>query len=259
MLLALGCRETLVSHGHPRGAGPAWEATLERIVQPDGTVDYDALEADRSGLDDYVAWIASGQEMRGKKKADHHDFWLNAYNALVIFQVLERGRPASVMDVDGWLPVPGSGFFLETQFQVGVDALSLSEIEHERVRMKELNYRDHAALNCASLGCPPLRPELYVKERLKEQLTEQMDLWMADREKGVRVEDGVAVFSPIFDWYAFDFEFTSGGLNPCEIAAQHTVGPIRDELAALGRTGCPHRFMGYDWRLNDARSTPAGP
>lgn len=250
--LLSGCRTSFESSGNPRVASRTWEAMLGHVVTEDGLVDYDAIEADREPLDDFVAWIARGDAMRGKKKADHHAFWLNAYNALVIFQVLERGRPASVLDVDGWIPLPGSGFFVETQFQVGDDWLSLSEIEHERVRMKELNYRDHAALNCASMGCPPLLDELYVKPKLRDQLTSQMERWVNDPVRGVRVEDGVAVFSPIFDWYAFDFEFTSAGDDPCTIAASHAREPLHTQLVDLAEAGCPRRFASYDWSLNDA-------
>jgi len=248
LFLLLGCRETLSAKGDPRRAIPAWSRTLEQIVTEDGLVDYDLLEANRESLDDYVAWIERADALKGKKKADHHAFWLNAFNALVLFQVLERGRPASVRDVDG--------FFVWTQFPIGWDHISLSEIEHERIRMRELNYRDHAAMNHGTMSSAPLRNELYVKPRLREQLTGDIERWLTDPIRGVKIDAGTAVFPAEFQWYRFDFEFTSGGDDPCTVAARHVGAPLRGQLHELARVGCPHRFQDYDWRLNDASSSP---
>lgn len=251
--LSGGCRETMRSPaGWDKGAPKAWEARLAEVVTDEGLVDYDALEADRAALDAYVAWLGDEQAWPGRLTRDWHAQYLNAYNALVLFQVLERGRPASVRDVQGLVPIPGYKFFHGTQFPLGADHLTLSEVEHERVRWKEMDYRDHAALNCASRSCPPLRPELYVARGLKRQLDDQMSRWMSDPERGVRVEGGVAVFSPIFDWYARDFSFFSGGQDPCAIAADYVQDrALARQLTELSAAGCPRTYFEYDWSLND--------
>lgn len=253
LLVAGGCRQSMSSpvKEAKRDATRAWEELLGRIVI-DGRVDYDTLTAEREALDAYVAWLGSEDAWQGRMTKDWHAQYLNAYNALVLFQVLERGRPASVLDVKGWIPKPGSGFFVETQFPLGVEWLSLSEIEHERLRWKEMDYRDHAAMNCASQSCPPLRAELYRPKDLQAQLDEQMAAWVADDARGLRFEGDEVVFSPIFDWFARDFEFFSAGQSLCEIAAEHAVGKRRVRLTELQAKGCPHRFFAYDWALNDA-------
>jgi hypothetical protein len=250
------CREPMRSPAQwDKGAMRAWEVRLAEIVTEDGLVDYDALEADRSALDGYVAWLADERSWPGRLTRDWHAQYLNAYNALVMFQVLERGRPASVLDVGGIVPVPGYKFFAATQFALGADWLTLSEIEHERVRWKEMDYRDHSALNCASMSCPPLRNELYRPPQLRQQLDDQMKRWMSDPERGVRVEGGRAVFSPIFEWFERDFHFFSGGKDPCTIAAEHTGDhELARQLRALSAEGCPRTYFEYDWSLNDASS-----
>lgn len=251
-----GCRTSMSpdASAPEREPGIAYGNLLQEVVTDDGLVDYDALEADREPLDRYVAWLAA-EPVRGRPP-DRHAFWLNAYNALVLFQVLERGRPASVLDVDGWIPVDGSGFFYETQFEIEGEWLSLSEIEHERIRWMEMDLRDHAAINCASRSCPPLRPELYRQNQLDRQLKEQMGRWVDDDARGVRIEgegsDAVAVFNPIFDWYERDFEFFSVGKSPCAVAAMFASGEKAAALTALDARGCPRSFSEYDWRLNDA-------
>lgn len=252
-LALLGCRQTLepppVAVKDP---GRRWHLALQEVVTDDGLVDYDALEARREDLDAYVAFLGRPNALDGPMKVDRHAFWLNAYNALVIYQVLERGRPASVLDVPGWLPVAGSGFFVETDFRIGRERFSLADIEHERVRMIELDLRDHAALNCASRSCPPLRAGLYVQDGLPAQLDEQMRRWVNDPERGVRIDGDKAVFSAIFEWYARDFELMSAGEDPCTIAAAHADPPLAASLRALAERGCPRTYLPYDWSLNDA-------
>jgi hypothetical protein len=251
LLLALACRSTLSpsvqADGDPR---KAYSKLLQEAVADDGTVDYELLRKRRKSLDRFVAWLATDEAHISKKAKQRHAYWLNAYNALVLYQVLERDTPASVLDVDGWLPQPGSGFFLETAFVVGGEELSLSEIEHERIRMMELDYRDHAAMNCASMSCPPLRNELYSTPELQGQLRDQMERWVADDARGVRIEGDVAVFNPIFDWFARDFLFTSAGMTICELGASYAVDDKRRALEKLADAGCPHRFFEYDWSLN---------
>ncbi len=254
LMLCFGCRPVLEPVVPEPSGDPSdeWEALLGRVVV-DGMVDYDALEADRGPLDDYVAWLASPKR-RAHRSNPLHAFWLNAYNALVLYSVLEDGRPESVLDVNGWIPRPGSGFFYERAFRVQDYSVSLWEIEHERLRGRVMDFRDHGALNCASRSCPPLRPELYTTKNLEQQLKDQMGVWVDDPVRGVRVEGGVAHFSAIFEWFAHDFDFLTAGDDLCTTAARFASGPRARKLRALAHRGCPHTFDPYDWSLNDASS-----
>jgi hypothetical protein len=224
-------------------------------------VDYPTLRADRAALDVFVAQLALGSAPRDRENAQHA-FWLNAYNALVLWTVLEDGLDetgASVMDVDGWLPIRGSGFFFERAYVIQGMPTSLWEIEHERLRGRVMDYRDHAALNCAGRSCPPLRPELYSQKDIQDQLDDQMGRWLADQVRGARFDGETVVFSPIFSWYAHDFEFLSAGDDLCTLAARHSVGGRRERFKSAANAGCPHSFFEYDWSLNDAtRPAPSG-
>lgn len=254
-LLAGACRPMLAPSVPPPDRDPsrAYDRLLGRVVTEDGLVDYDRLEAERAALDDFVAWIA--RPRRVPRSNMQHAFWLNAYNALVLYAVLEDERPDSVLDVDGWMPSPGSGFFCERAFLVQGRPVSLWEIEHERLRGRVMDYRDHAAMNCASRSCPPLRDEMYDLRSLGTQLKDQMTRWVDDDARGVRIEDGQAVFSPIFDWFAWDFGFLTAGDDLCTTAARFATGPKARRLEALAEEGCPHTFFAYDWTLNDASGT----
>ena len=54
--------------------------------------------------------------------------------------------------------------------------------------------------NCASVGCPALRPSAYVGERLEQQLEEATRLFLADRTRN-RLDGNTLRVSKIFDWY----------------------------------------------------------
>lgn len=230
----------------------AWNAVLGMVVTHDGYVDYDVLERNRLALDEYVAWIA-GQEGLPRTPRKRMAYWINAYNALVLFAVLEDGRPASVLDVPGRVSrQPGAGFFFERQFYVGSDPLSLWDLQNERIRGRSQDYRVHAALSCASMSCPPLRSELYAGTRLDEQLDDQMRRWVTDPVRGVRFEPSGLVVSPIVDWYVRDFTVWTAGADLCAVLAKYAIGEPAEDLKDLAAEGCPHTAFPYDWRLNHA-------
>jgi hypothetical protein len=256
VLATPGCRRTMVADPlmpPTRDALDAWDAALAEVVTEDGYVDYAVLEEHRDALVDYVAWLGSEEAWVGRVTKDWHAQYLNAYNALVLFQILERDRPSSVRDVHDWLPVDGAAFFHFTQFELGVEHLTLSEIQNERLRWKEMDYRDHAALNNGARSSPPMRAEMYRTPILQEQLDNQMRQWIMDDARGVRFEGDKAIFNPLFDWYARDFDFFSAGKDLCTIASEHVGGPKRRKLEELAAMGCPHDFFQFDWALNEAR------
>ena len=138
-------------------------------------------------------------------------------------------------------------------------ALSLAEIENERVRHSMLDYRVHAALNCGSRSCPPLRASLYTQRGLQMQLREQMGRWIND-PRGLEIDpDGNLVFNPIFKWFERDFTFWSAGKDLCEIAARHAKGYLSTDLLKRSREGCAHTYFEYDWSLNTATPRQTAP
>jgi hypothetical protein len=62
---------------------------------------------------------------------------------------------------------------------------SLDMIEHDTIRARGTydDPRIHFAVNCASVGCPMLREEAYVGERLERQLDEQTARFLSDRSR----------------------------------------------------------------------------
>lgn len=252
-LLLLGCREPMAppTVPVPQAASRAWGELLGEVVQQDGSVDLDHLERERSILDAYVASLAAPGRKGSQAEAARHARWLNAYTALLLHQVLERGRPASVLEVPGW-PRPGAGFFYWTEFRVGEDWLSLWELGNERVLQGQQDYRDLGALPVLARTGPPLRAELYTPKRLSRQLDDQFDRFVRSG-RAVRIEADRASLNPVFERYAFELDLWTHGRDVCSLLAAHSKGEQRRELLELAHRGCPHDSFAMDWTLDEAR------
>ncbi|MCB9664788.1 MAG: DUF547 domain-containing protein [Alphaproteobacteria bacterium] len=249
------CRPLLAPVVDPPATDPldAYDALLAEVVHQDGGVDYAALATRREALDAFVAWVGAPREVDAN--IPRHAFLLNAYNALVLHAVLHDGVPASVYDLRGWIPLPGSAFFYERAFLLDGRPTSLWEIEHELLRFRLLDPRDHGALSCATRSCPPLRAEAYRDAGLRSQLDEQMMRWLEDPVRGLAFEGDVLLLSPLFDTYRRDFEFSHGGEDLCAVLARWTEPRTAARLRRLARNGCPHVALPYDRSLNDAPAT----
>src|SRR5690349_21816564 len=82
----------------------AWTRVLKASVDGSGRVDFNALIAAHKDLDRYVAWI---YERSPERYPEHYRtrahvvaFHLNAYNALVLYNLLQAGLPASLSGTD---------------------------------------------------------------------------------------------------------------------------------------------------------------
>ena len=142
-----------------------------------------------------------------KSKEEQLAFWINTYNIMAVKMVVDHYPVKSIKDA-------GSLFTAVWKKPVGVVAgkeRTLNEIEHEILR-KMGEPRIHVAIVCASVSCPDLRKEAYTADKLDSQLDDQMTQFLANSEKGLKVDskNGYVYFSSIFKWFAEDFEPKGG-------------------------------------------------
>lgn len=189
-------------------------------------------------------------------------FLINAYNAFVIDKVLVRyPHIHSIWDFGRFFGNP----FKDRFFTLLGRATSLDDIENDMLRKPGAydDVRIHFAINCASIGCPMLRPEAYVAGRLNAQLDDQARRFLSDRSRNrYNPRRDCLEISKIFDWSEKDWE--RGWRN-----YDNTVAPITSVSAWLARyadllTGnpadrariaaqkAPLCYLDYDWSLNDA-------
>ncbi|MGQ0560812.1 MAG: DUF547 domain-containing protein [Gemmatimonadota bacterium] len=229
-----------------------FDAVLRTYVTEAG-VRYAGLRTDRAGLYRYVARLGAVSEAQfgGWSRAEQLAYLINAYNALVIRQVLDHYpirrslHPAALLRPANSVWQIG-GFFDELRHPVAGRQLTLDEIEHSLLRAQLKEPRIHAALVCAAASCPPLRREAYVADRVDRQLDEQMRAFLADPDRN-RIERGAAQIrlSRIFEWFAADFGGTAGVIP-------FIAGYVDAPAAAWLRSARPRiTYFDYDWNLND--------
>ncbi|MCK7489905.1 MAG: DUF547 domain-containing protein [Anaerotruncus sp.] len=161
---------------------PSGPRSSSGFVDEKGRVDYEALARDRAGLD---AWL--GRLVRQGPKStpalfpqrnDKLAYYVNAYNALVFQGVLSRG-PEKESVWKGGL-VSGYSFFVAMKVRLDGETWSLKALEDDLIRKDFADPRIHAALNCASIGCPRLPREAFVPEKLDAQLDAAMREFVDD-------------------------------------------------------------------------------
>ena len=227
-------------------AGPAdLQAVLDANLAK-GRVDYAAIQATKA-LDAYLRWLETAPEPAGQQ--ERMAFWINAYNALTIDLMADEWPQQSILDLDG-------GKVWDTRrFTVAGKQVSLNDIEHKILRPM-WDPRVHAAINCASIGCPPISGRVFTSEGLSGQLDAASDNWM--RTNGVRVDlaGKSATFNKIFDWYGDDFlaSYDCGlGLGDPKLSAaacfasKHVPEAQAAFLKAGGFAASHHE---YDWGVN---------
>jgi len=221
-----------------------FDALLAAHVDQDaGRVDYDGFKADEAKLDAYLATIAAA-ELDQLDERETYALLINAYNAYTIKLILERyPKIKSIRDYkEPWKQV---------RWEVGGETVSLDAIEHERLRPVYKDPRIHFAVNCASIGCPPLRSEAYTSERLDEQLDAATRATLSN-SRYVTVKKGTLYVTRLMEWYGGDFvnpEWEGAGENIAAFVKPYAS----EEVAALieEKGGEPRvKFLEYDWNLN---------
>lgn len=216
-------------------------------------VDYSGFQSDGQKLQTYLASLAQVrvEDFRQWTREEQLAYLINAYNAWTVKLILtEYPEIESIRDI-GFLP--GAAWRRNIVDLFG-ERISLDDLEHGIIRTWP-QYRDpriHFAVNCAAIGCPPLRAEAYAGRTLDKQLEDNTKLFLADSDRNY-LQDETLYVSRIFDWYEEDFEKGWQGIDSvARFLAQYpeelglNSRHIEDLLSGAMRI----RYLRYDWGLN---------
>ncbi len=223
-------------------AHATFDRLLKKHVGADGTVDYKQLRGDRAALEQYTRYLG-GVELGSLSRDEKLATYINAYNAFTLQLILDHWPLKSIMDI------PEQKRWKDQRWRLGGRKVSLDQLENEIIRKEFAEPRIHFAVNCASIGCPPLRPEAYVGARLDHQLEEQTRRVLNDPRWARYDTDQHRVHvTKLFDWYKADF--TRGGGSVVEFVRKYnramqrpTFEPVETRVA----------FVEWDWALNVKR------
>ena len=252
-LLPLGAlAQTAFDHQYTR-----WNALLKKHVKwlADGKqsrVNYKGFAADRSALKEVLNALSAVPKATfdGWSKPQQMAFLINAYNAFTVELILTKYPDLkSIKDLGS---IFQSAWKKEFFTLLGAQR-HLDWVEHEQLRPVYKEPRVHAAVNCASIGCPALRDEAFTASQLEAQLDDGMRRFMSDRTRN-RVKGNEVQVSAIFKWFQEDFNSGYRGFKQVEdvfaaYAEQLTDKP--EEQAALRAKSLSVSYLDYDWSLND--------
>ena len=253
-ILLLFYNHMTVSFGADEFSHELWSDVLSRYVDDDGMVAYEDLAANRFALDQYLDSIREAgpdtrPEIFGNREAELA-YYINAYNALIFEGVLARGPEQTSV----WRGlVSGYGFFVRMKVELDGATTNLKSLEDDIIREKFGDPRIHAALNCASMGCPRLPREVFNAEWLDRQLDAAMREFVTDpRHVRVDAAGGIVHLSRIFDWFESDFiEYEELRGNADAVLLDY-INRYRGADARIARE-MKIKFLKYDKGINSRK------
>ncbi len=234
----------------------AWDSLVKKHVKwlPDNKqsrVDYAGFAKERAELKKVLDAMSAvpKAEFDGWTKDQRMAFLINAYNAFTVEVILTKYPDIkSIKELGSFNRGPWKNEF----FTLLGEKHHLDWIEHEELRPKYGDPRVHAAVNCASIGCPALRNEAFTAARLDAQLEDGMMRFLGDRTRN-RVAEGKLQVNAIFKWFKEDFEKGQKGFSKVEDVFAKYATQLSDkpeEQAAVKAKSLPITHLDYDWSLN---------
>lgn len=216
-------------------------------------VDYQSLKQQPGKLESYLKSLSevSREEFQTWTQARQLAFLINAYNGFTLKLILDHYPVDSIKDIGSFWQNPWKMRF----FRLLGEPMHLDQIEHDIIREPGRfdEPRIHFAVNCAAVGCPALRAEAYLGERLDAQLKDSSQRFLRDQRRN-RLSEGKLLISSIFDWYREDFTRGWRGVQslaeflPLYSEALRLSSEAQERLLA-GQM--PIEFLDYNWALND--------
>ncbi|TQF82041.1 DUF547 domain-containing protein [Elioraea sp. Yellowstone] len=226
----------------------AWDAFLAHHLHrgADGVnrLPYGAAkEAGAAALADYVRMLEH-TDVDALDRPEQFCFWGNLYNARTVLLMIERWPVSSIREIAISPGLFSVGPWGRKLMRVNGEALSLDDVEHRILRPLWRDPRVHYVVNCASIGCPNLKPTAW------RTATLEADLDAAARDfvnhpRGVAVQpDGRTVVSSIYRWFREDFGDGDAGV------LAHLAYYAEPRLAAALRSRNRIDDHRYDWSAN---------
>lgn len=170
-------------------------------------------------------------------------YWANLYNAVTLDVVLDDYPIKSIRSLGPFSTGPWKRDVVTVEGQT----LSLDNIEHDILRVNYASPYIHYMVNCASIGCPNLRDELWTADTLEAD----WDAAAADyinSDRGVMIrKDGRISVSKIYKWFSDDFGDDDDDLRAH--LAKHARG---ERLSAL-ESGNKFKGSQYNWDVNASK------
>ncbi|MCA6073648.1 DUF547 domain-containing protein [Fulvivirga sedimenti] len=237
------CNAQNANHSADIPSHELWDELLKAHVRADGMVDYKGFIKEREKLEEYLEVLAAGAPDPAMWSEEQQlAYWINAYNAFTVKLIVDNYPIESIKDLNPAIAIPTvSTVWNKKFFKIGGVEMSLDQIEHDILRKDFQEPRIHFAINCASVSCPPLRPEAFVADKIDRQLDAQAVDFINDASRNLISATNPQI-SKIFSWFSGDFKKNGTLIEFLNRYSQTRIQPDADI-----------DYLDYDWALNDVR------
>jgi hypothetical protein len=211
---------------------------LNKYVKDD-VVDYQGFKSEETRLDQYLT-VLENTDTKNLSRNEQFAFYANAYNAWTVKLILSAYPGVkSIKDLGSVFKSP----WKKKLARIDGKVITLDDIEHSILRPRFKDPRVHFAVNCASKGCPPLRPEPYQGGILDRQLDEMTEAFLNDPSRN-RLEGRTLYVSRIFKWFSEDFNKDIVGFF-----LKYAKEDLKEQLES-NKNKIKVKYLDYDWSLN---------
>jgi len=195
------------------------------------SVDYEKIKTDPELQEKIRHQLEKLKTIKVPEEKKHKlTFWINAYNFFTIVDVVNN-YPITGMKKIGWK---------SRHHEVEGTPYSLDNIEHTIIRPLD-DPRIHFAINCASVGCPSLKTEIFDGNQIDTQLDKVVENALKN-PLHLRMVNNKLDATQLFKWFSNDFE--SGGYE----GVADFINRFAPER--LRHTHQIEKKIKYDWALN---------
>lgn len=205
---------------------------LKMYVNEKGDVDYSGLKKAHELLGQAIQHFQNHPPQNNWSDKKELAYWINAYNLFTLKLIIDHYPVKSIQDIDNGKPWDTKWIALEGK------KYSLNQIENDIIRVRFNEPRIHFAVNCASFSCPKLLNKPYEESILDQQLTAQTKAFINNPAHN-QISASELRLSPIFKWYASDFQ-SAGGAKA--FVAKYANAKVSESAKVV--------YNDYDWSLN---------
>lgn len=212
----------------------AFDKLLQANVSDEGSVNYKGFVKDKAALESYITGLTKTNTAKLSKN-EKTAFWINAYNALTIDQIVRNHPVASITKIAG-----GKVWDQALPFKFEGNTFTLNDIEKKTLLGGELaDARIHFAVNCAAISCPTLSNHAFTGANVQEMLTKNTKAALANPAFN-KISEKSAAISKLFDWYKADFVKSEGSV--VKFINKYAATKITDSTKIT--------YLDYNWSLN---------
>ncbi len=220
-----------------------YDNLLRSYVNAEGLVDYEGLRGTSlEELQRFLDQVAS-VKLKGATQVEQIAFWINAYNAHVLQQILVHPKMKKIDEVPG---------FYDTPLTIAQGSYSLNDIVKKVLPRVTTDSRVHFALANGAVGSPRLRNYAFTPAALEARLREASTDF-ANSPKYVRLEKDQLYISRIMEWYAEEFKLFGGAATYLNRLVDSAKRKDADSVKKRLLTDYDKAIFEFDWTVNDLR------